>query len=340
MPELHRFDMSWQTLWRIAIFGALIVLILTAGKVVGVFLISIVVSLGLDPAVSFLERNHIPRLLGTLMVFLTGIVIFTAMVYFIIPIVINELGGFLSHFNQALSSFVNTDISKATLKDLQMNYQSVMSTLSFAGTSVGVAVSTVAAKLIFILAAFLVSFYLTVEKNGPERLLKIILPNSYEHPVMSVFEQFKLKIRYWFAAQLAMSVVVGLIVGIGMWVLGVRYAIILGLLAGIFEIVPMIGPIITGVAAFVIAVSDSFSLGLYAVIFFMVVQQVENHLLLPLVMGKSMKVHPVVVIIALLAGGEIAGLIGVVLAVPIAVLAQESFNYLSEAKNAKPALGI
>ena len=102
----------------------------------------------------------------------------------------------------------------------------------------------------------------------------------------------------------------------------------------------MIGPIITGVAAFVIAVSDSFSLGLYAVIFFMVVQQVENHLLLPLVMGKSMKVHPVVVIIALLAGGEIAGLIGVVLAVPIAVLAQESFNYLSEAKNAKPALGI
>ena len=89
-----------------------------------------------------------------------------------------------------------------------------------------------------------------------------------------------------------------------------------------------------------VAVSQSFSLGLYALLFAFIVQQLEGHILIPIIMGRAMKVHPVVVIIALLAGAEIAGFVGIVLSVPIAVMAQETFNYFSEKKSSRTSLDI
>jgi len=122
----------------------------------------------------------------------------------------------------------------------------------------------------------------------------------------------------------------GLITGGGMWMLGVPYAFVIGILGGIFELVPMIGPVIVGAAAFFIAVSESFSLGIYALVFFMILQQLENHVLLPLVMGRAMRVHPLLVILSILAGGQIAGFIGILLAVPLAVLIEEVVTYVGE----------
>jgi predicted PurR-regulated permease PerM len=132
----------------------------------------------------------------------------------------------------------------------------------------------------------------------------------------------------------------GVMVWFGLWLLGVQYPLVLGILAAAFELVPVIGPILTGVVGFLIAVSDSFSLGLYAVLFFFIVQQLENHIFVPLVMGKVMDVHPVIVVVALLVGGEVAGLIGFILAVPVAVLAQEFLNYLADQKSNRPTLSI
>jgi predicted PurR-regulated permease PerM len=151
--------------------------------------------------------------------------------------------------------------------------------------------------------------------------------------VLTVFARFKVKIRKWFGAQMALSLIVGAVVMLGMLLLKVRYPFILALTAAVLEVVPIIGPVIAGSMAFLVAVSDSLSLGVYVVLFFVAVQQIENHLLVPIIMGKTMKVHPVIVIISLLAGGEAAGFVGIVLAVPIAVMAQEIYNYLEERKN-------
>ena len=111
-------------------------------------------------------------------------------------------------------------------------------------------------------------------------------------------------------------------------------------MAAVFEIVPIIGPVLAGVTAFLVAVSDSFTLGVYTVLFFVIVQQLENHILIPIIIGKTMRVHPVIVLISLLAGGKIAGFVGIVLAVPIAVMLQEIFAYLAERKSQRSPLGI
>ncbi|MEK7630377.1 MAG: AI-2E family transporter, partial [Patescibacteria group bacterium] len=189
-----------------------------------------------------------------------------------------------------------------------------------------------------IFGTIVAAFYLIVDKDGTERLLKAILPAQYERPTLLVFSRFKDKIKNWFTAQLALSLIVGLVVCFGLWILNVRYFVVIAVLAAVFELVPIIGPVITGIVAFLAAVSDSVTLGIYAVIFFFIVQQLENHVLTPLVMGRALRVHPVIVVVSLLAGAQIAGFTGIILAVPVAVLAQEIFEYFSDRKKDREAM--
>lgn len=334
----NRMEISWQSLWRIVIFAGLLVAFYLAREVVGVLLVSVVLALGLDPIVSFLESKKIPRLLGTFMVFVFGIAIFVAAVYLFIPILIVEVSGFLANFNESLSSVFGISLPETTLQALNLNLNQALAVLSAAKVSITGAIGSILNKLILFVATIILSFYLTIERGGTERLLAVILPDEYEKSVMTVFDRFKKKIRRWFSAQLALSVVVGVLVAAGLGILGVRYAFILGILAAVFELVPIIGPIATGVIGVMAALTDSTSLAIWTGILFIGIQQLENHVLLPLVMGRAMKVHPVVVIGALLAGGHIAGFVGVLLSVPIAVLFQEIFNHLSELKNERATI--
>ncbi|PIP29930.1 hypothetical protein COU12_01805 [Candidatus Jorgensenbacteria bacterium CG10_big_fil_rev_8_21_14_0_10_54_38] len=329
--ESSRFELGWQTIWRIVLTFLILYVLYLARAPVGVFLISVVISLGLDPLVSFLQRARFPRFLATIFIFILGILALTAVFYVAVPVVVREMGGFLGHMNQALSS-VGFSISETALSGFSGDLNRALGFLSSADFSLSGAIGGVFGRAVLIISTLIISFYLTLEERGTERLLKVLLPDAYERAMLAIFDRFKVKIRRWFTAQLGLSLIMGVLVGVGMWALGVPYALVLGIVAALFELVPLVGPVITGLIAFIVALSDSFSLGLYAVIFFVLLQQVENHFLFPYVMGKSMQVHPVIVIFSLLAGAQVAGFVGIVLSVPIAVMSQEVFNYLAEQK--------
>lgn len=333
--QQHNIEISWQTLWKIVIFAALIVAVYIAREIAGVLLISIILALGLDPIVSFFEKLKIPRLLGTFIVFVVGIAIFVAAVYLIVPIMIVEVTNLLGNFNESISSLFGISIPPAALQSLNVNLSEAFSVLSAANISITGALGEIFNRLVLLIATIIISFYLTVERKGPEQFFRVILPDVYESSVLTIFNRFRIKIRRWFSAQLGLSVIVGLLVWVGLALLGVRYALILGFLAAVFELVPIIGPIITGVIGVLAALSDSTSLALWTAVLFVAIQQLENHVLTPVVMGRAMNVHPVVVIGALLAGAKIAGFAGILLAVPIAVMFQEIFNYLAELKSAR-----
>lgn len=333
MPkDFFKFEISWHTLWKLFIFALIIVGIYLAREVIGVLFVAIVISLALDPLVSFLEEKKIKRLFGTAIVFFTGAVVLGLTAYFFIPILTIEASNFLKHIHEITYALFGIGLPNNLVDALILGREKIFDFLATSEISVTGALTSLFSTVVFVLATLLISFYLCVEKEGTDRFLKVLLPDAYEKPVLKVFSRFKVKIRKWFSAQFLLSLIIGVVVSIGLWALGVRYSILLGLLAMIFEIVPVIGPLIVGVIAFLVAVSDSFALGVYTLIFFIVVQQFENHILTPAIIGKTMKVHPVVVIFSLLAGGKIAGFVGIILAVPLAVLAQEVFNHLAEGK--------
>jgi len=114
-----------------------------------------------------------------------------------------------------------------------------------------------------------------------------------------------------------------LFIFIGLLILGVDYSLFLGIMAGILEMVPIVGPVFTGVLAFLVAISQSWTLGISVVVLFVIIQQMESHLLVPVVMRKTIGLHPVVVVFSLLAGSQLAGFVGLVLSVPSAVIIEE-----------------
>lgn len=340
MNSKNDLEITWQTLFRLFILGLLGYLFFKAHQALEVLLVSVIISLGLDPIIGFFEKRKLGRLFGSVIVFLGGALIISGVLYLVVPILVDELMGFLDSFNKTLFLIFGVRLPSSLIESLSANLNQILSFLNANKVPVTAAVSKVFQQIVFILATIMTSFYLSLDRFGVERLLRTILPDVYERPALTIFAKFKIKIRKWFVAQFALSVLVGGVVSVGLWLLGVRFPIILGLLAAVFELVPVIGPILAGTAAFLVGVSESFALGLYAAIFFIVIQQLENHIFIPFIIGRTMRVHPVIVIISMLAGAYIAGIVGIMLAVPSAVMSQEIFNYLEERKKERGGLGI
>jgi predicted PurR-regulated permease PerM len=330
MLDTKKIEIGWGTMWRIAAFLGIIYLLIVARSAVAVFLVSAVISLGLDPFVSYLERMKIPRILGTFVVFIFGIIILATAAYFVVPILLSEFQNFVSYFGSVSYSLFGIQIPSVPFESISQHWQEALGIIGLSGASIGSAVSSIFFQGFLVVATIVSSFYLTFDAAVLERVIKALVPNIQEKNALALFGNFKKRIRRWFSTQLLLCLIMGLITGGGMWMLGVPYAFVIGILGGIFELVPMIGPVIVGAAAFFIAVSESFSLGIYALVFFMILQQLENHVLLPLVMGRAMRVHPLLVILSILAGGQIAGFIGILLAVPLAVLIEEVVTYVGE----------
>lgn len=327
-------------LWRIFIFIGFALLLYFARSAFAVLLVGIVLSLGIEPIIAFLAyKLKIGRMMATVTVFVVGVLLVSLAAYLALPILVAEFAGFVGKLSQILPSLPSS-LTSVSIANVQSGISKISGFLASINLSFSATFLTILQNIILIFSTIIVTLYLSIEKNGAEKMIEVILPQKYEKTVMTVFKNFELKMRRWLMTQLALSFFVGVMVFLGMFFIGVRYPAILGLLAAILEIVPIIGPIVTGILAFVVAASESVGLAIYAVLFFILIQQLENHILVPLLMGKSMKVHPVVVLISILAGGEIAGFVGIVLSVPIAVLVQEIFNYLAEKKSRAAALSI
>ncbi len=329
MEKEFFLNISWKSFLRFLVFGLLLIILYLIRDLILVLLVSITISLAITPFVDYLEKIKIPRILGTLILFLLILGILGVVFYFFIPIFIQEIEKFFEFLNNFSSRFFGW--SEFLLDLIRGNFSKIISFLKESNFPFQIPdkISQILNSFVLTLAGILMIFYLTVEKNGVENFLRVILPDVYEKPFFEFFENFKNKLRKWAIAQLILSSLVGLIAGLGSLILGIDYPFMIGILAAIFEITPIIGPILVGIVMFLISVSESLILGLYALIFFFVLQQVESHILTPLIVGKTMKVHPLVVLISLIGGAKIAGFWGLVLAVPIAIFIHEIVNYLS-----------
>lgn len=333
MLETRKLEIGWGTLWRIFAFALITFVLFEARSVIGALFVSIVISIGLDPFVSYLERYKIPRLFGAIIAFLTGILALSLVLYSVLPVIAAEVGNFSTFMSAVLTAFLKVNVPQFSLSSLPGSVSDALGILGSAGASFGGIMQIILGNAFLVFLAMVAAFYLTVEKNGPERFLMNVLPKQHEEAVLRIFDNFKNKIRRWFFGQLLLSVIAFAIVSSGLWLLGVQYPLAIGVFAGIFELIPMVGPSIAGAIGVLVALADSSSLALYTLIFFVVVQQIDGNFFYPYIMGRTARVHPLVVILSIIVGWSMAGFIGVILAVPSAVMAQEIFEYVGENKD-------
>ena len=290
-----------------------------------VLFVAIIISSALDGIVSWLQRKKVPRILGTIFVFLVVLTAFSLILYAIVPTVIYELQNFLKNVsNIELPIFGQFDVSQVVDLNKYINTLGSLTNVIFNNGGSFLSFATAAfGNLAMALIILVISFYLTINQYGVENLLKTLLPVAYEEHVIKIYFRARKKLGFWFQCQIVLMLLVGAMTFFGLWALGVKHALLIAILTGALEILPVVGPLLAGAIAFVTILPQSWVLALYSIIIFLVVQQIENHILVPLIMKKIIGMSPVVVIFSLLAGAQIAGFVGVILAIPTAVILQE-----------------
>ena len=157
-----------------------------------------------------------------------------------------------------------------------------------------------------------------------EDFIEIAAPRKYQAYVLDLWKRARHKIGLWMQGQLLLAVIMGVLVYLGLTILGVPHALLLAVIAALFEIIPVFGPILAAVPAVAIAFVDGgATLGLLTVALYVIGQQFENHLIYPLVVTRVVGVPPLLVILALLIGAQLAGFLGILLSVPVVATLQE-----------------
>jgi predicted PurR-regulated permease PerM len=333
MADKKILEISWGTLWKV-LFFVLFVAVLYSGYqiLLGLFL-AIIISSGLEAVVNFLEKTGIPRTLGVIAIFFLAFFSIIVLMYTVVPLIILDLNSvFAGNGNVPGNPLWEIFAGFRTTHSLDSIVAGLSSELFSGNFSPFDLFSGAVGSVSIAVAVLISSFYLCLSRDGVERFIRAVFPLDYERAALKIYGDSKRKIGYWFRTQIVLSVIMGFTVWGAMALLGVRHAFLLGLIASIFEIVPFVGPILSGAVAVLAALSTSVSLGIYTLVTFLILQQLESNILVPLLMKRSVGLHPVIIIFALLIGGEIGGVLGILIAVPTAVVFQEIVDDWSSKK--------
>jgi len=187
----------------------------------------------------------------------------------------------------------------------------------------------------FILIVVL-SFYFAVQEEGIEGFLRTVTPLAQEEYVIDLWHRSQKKIGLWMQGQIMLSVLVGVLIYLGLLIIGIPYALLIGLFTAVMEIIPIFGSFVAAVPAIAIAfTTGGTTLAVIVAGLYIVVNQFEAHLIYPLVVKKIVGVPPLLVIVAMVAGGELAGFLGLLLSIPLAAILQEFVGDLDKGRRAR-----
>ncbi len=321
--ERRVLDISWGSLWKILTMVVFAISLYLTREVLLTVFIAIVLSSAIHTPVAYLEKKKIPRALSVFVIFIVAVALLAVVLYTLIPVSIIQLQYLVNHFNELKIPLL--DQINAPLASAKIN-QGIGGLIDyfFSGSSdiVG-SISAIIGNILFIIVSLVLTFYMAISRDGVERFIKAVFPYNQEDYVVDLYIRTRAKLSKWLTGQMIISLFVGILTFIGLSILGIEYALVLAILAAILELIPYVGPIIVGAITFLVTLPKSLSLALLAVLLFFVIQQIENHALVPFIMSRAVGLDPVMVVIALLAGSQLGGLVGAVLAVPAMIIIQE-----------------
>lgn len=184
----------------------------------------------------------------------------------------------------------------------------------------------IAGALVDIVLVTVISFYLLLDGQAIRDQALRLIPGAHRQKVVFAQDSVARVVGGYLRGQFIMALTIGVLAGVGTYVLGVPYALVLGVLAAIFELVPMFGPILASLPAVLVALFQPMPLVLWVIAYFLVIQQIENHILLPRITGHAVGLHPLGALFALLAGLEVGGPLAALFAVPVAGLLHVLFG--------------
>ena len=318
--------------------------IITVLKVSTPFFIGFAIAWIFNPLVVLLEKKGIKRCFGVPIVYLLFLGVLFSFFYFLIPTVYNQLNELITSIPSILTQI--EDFIKNILNNIQgidvatvqgnifATIENVMTNITtnlpeFILSSVGALFSGIGTVLI----ALVIGIYMLFDFNNINDYLMKFIPKKHKVDVSTLITQMGQEVRKCVNGTLLVAFMVFVGDSIGFLAIGLKAPILFGLLCGITDLIPYIGPYIGGIAAVIVGFSQGTFVGIMTTIIVIVVQLLENYVLQPIVMSKTMKLHPVTIMLGLLIFGYFFGIVGMILATPTIALCKVIYRFFAKKYN-------
>ncbi|RWZ59987.1 AI-2E family transporter [Halobacillus fulvus] len=296
------------------------------GRIALPFLLALILSLLLHPLIGLIEEIGAPRTLAILLVFLAFFSLAGYGIYRGYPLFLNQLklmGEQIPHLTQIYQQWT-TELYAQTERfpdgiheKLDHRFSEFEEWLSTRVMGIFASLRGLLNMVVLFAVVPVMTFYFLKDYNRIGKWLIQLLPESWHDEAIRLTKELNHSLGGYIRGQLLISLFVGVLATVGFWLIDLPYPLILGLVAGITNIIPYFGPLLGAIPALIIALTLSLQSFLFTGLVIVIIQVAEGNLLSPYIMGRSIHIHPLFIILALLAGGELAGIPGLILAVPV-----------------------
>lgn len=292
-------------------------------KILSPLFIGIVIAWLLRPIVNYLENKGINRIVALIIVYLLIIFVFYIIIVTFVPRFVKEFSEFIKVFPDILNSFVNNfnikfiDMSVIKSEMMGMINNFIVDT----GKEIPITFINLIKGISSILIGFIIGFYLLVSNSV------ITINTSIKKDTFELIMKINNSLRNYVKGTLFSSFIVFILSTIIFYLLGLEGSLLFGFICGITNIIPIIGPYIGGVIPVLVAFTKSTTFGIIVAIMIFVIQTIEGNVIQPIIMSKSVKIHPITSIVSLLVFGYFFGILGMIFAVPLTTTLKELYFY-------------
>jgi len=313
-------DISWGTILKISLAFLIFYIIYLVKDILVWFIFALIISVLFNPAVTFLQRIKVPRILAVIFIYVAIFGILGLLVYWMAPVFFSEIQQFSQLFPQYFEKIAPPlrDLGVEAFENMESFNQALGSILQKASSDILSALAVFfggVGSTIFVLS---IALFLSLEGKWVERVIGLLSPRKYEAYVLALWERSQTKVAGWFGSRILLALFVGVAVFIMLHLFNVEYALSLALLAGVLDFIPVLGPVFAGAVAFIFIALDSWVKAIFVLIGFVLIQQIEGNILSPILTRKFVGLPPVLVLLSLAIGAKLLGILGAVLAIPLA----------------------
>lgn len=308
-----KYILNNHILFTVLLIATAFFLYQVKGILVAIFMAYIIMA-SIHPAVRFLKRYRVPKIIAITLIY---VIVIAVIVLLVIPV----LTVFVQQIQELYKAFPAYLDRTTTALGIDLKNSSINSLVGPLAGSAGqnlVGITTKVFGGIFsLLSIFVISFYLLIDRERLGKTVPELLPDEYKEKTRLTIHLVEDKLGAWLRGQIVLSLAVGLITWIVLYLMGIPYAVPLAILAGFLEIIPTLGPIIAAIPAVIVGFAISPIMGLAVLLAYTAIQVAENNILVPKIMQKAVGLNPIIILIAILIGAQLMGVVGALISIPL-----------------------
>ena len=313
---------------KIILIFILFYLLYLVREILAILFVSLILSSAVDPWVDWMQKKKIPRAIGIFLIYLVMFGVVGLAIYLIIPPIVEQVSELINNFPVIFEKVISGvealkeyTARHGILDNIRESFGAISSNLQNAAGGVFSTVTGIFGGIFTFFLVLVVTFYMVVEENAMKKIVWSISPEKHQMNVMQLINRMQKKIGLWLRGQLILSLIIFCLTYVSLSILGVNYALVLALIAGLTEFVPYLGPILASIPAIFLSFTQAPMLAVFVAILYYIIQLVENHIIVPKLMQKVVGLNPIVSIAVLLIGFKIGGVVGAILSIPVATAA-------------------